>query len=249
MIKLMIGLLIAGTGFARPTVKMGTLNMVPLTGEINQKSITETIHRIEGLKNTNIILFIDSPGGSVIAGDQFISYLQSTKKNITCVASFAASMAFGIFQACPTRIVMQHSIIMQHEASFGLDQAPVPHQVSLVNVILKQVGKLTKMQAKRLKMTQREFRGWVRNDFWLYSDNILEYSAADYMADVYCSKTLLKVKRNESVNTMFGKLDLTFSGCPLLSYPLEIKQNKKKGKFKPSRMYTTHEIKQLNRIK
>jgi ATP-dependent protease ClpP protease subunit len=75
-------------------------NTAVLDTEVSGQSITNLIRTIEGLADPEVILFLNSPGGSVIAGNNLIAYMEGSGKRFTCVAYFAASMAFAIFQAC-----------------------------------------------------------------------------------------------------------------------------------------------------
>ena len=57
---------------------------VKLTGEITSESISKTIYDIYNINNTNIIIYIDTPGGSVSAGNRLIDTIEhlSLKKLI-----------------------------------------------------------------------------------------------------------------------------------------------------------------------
>lgn len=67
-----------------------------------------------------IKLIIDSPGGSVYTGFQFIAQmkgLQARGTKVTCyVPGLAASMAFHILVHCDERIVLQESALLWHRA-------------------------------------------------------------------------------------------------------------------------------------
>ena len=89
-------------------IELNKQNLITLRGEIDEQITSEIIGKINKFTNSHLYLYIISPGGSVIEGLQIIDQLQSlAHKNIklSCIANFAASMAFVIFQSCPTRYI------------------------------------------------------------------------------------------------------------------------------------------------
>ena len=228
------------------TITLKTTNTAVLNEQVNAKTIGQLIQDIEALPDNDVYVYLNSPGGSVTAGASFISYMGAADKNITCIADFAASMAFGILQSCTTRVGLSHSILMQHNASFGLNAAPAPHQMSLIGLINKQVGELEVNQSSRIGMPLEEFRKKVRDDFWVYGYEAKELNVVDKIGLVSCSKKLLNTRTTKTVKSFFGSMSLQFSGCPLLSYPTAI--GKSKRKFTPFNTLDAGQIKLINRI-
>ena len=96
---------------------------------INREITGRTLKEITSAMNTLILkqnapkvinIVLDSPGGSVYAGFQFISQmktLQAKGTTIVCyVPGLAASMAFHILVHCNERIVLQESALLWHRA-------------------------------------------------------------------------------------------------------------------------------------
>jgi ATP-dependent protease ClpP protease subunit len=96
---------------------------------INREITGRTLKEITSAMNTLILkknapkvvnIILDSPGGSVYAGFQFISQmktLQAKGTTIVCyVPGMAASMAFHILVHCNERIVLQESALLWHRA-------------------------------------------------------------------------------------------------------------------------------------
>lgn len=96
---------------------------------INREITGRTLKEITSSMNTLILkknapkvvnIILDSPGGSVYAGFQFISQmktLQAKGTTIVCyVPGLAASMAFHILVHCNERIVLQESALLWHRA-------------------------------------------------------------------------------------------------------------------------------------
>lgn len=69
-----------------------------------------------------LVIEIDSPGGSVDAGNRIIKKIENAKTPIYClVDGDAASMALAILQSCPNRLMTKRSVLMAHNPSVGMD--------------------------------------------------------------------------------------------------------------------------------
>ena len=196
-------------------------NLVVLRGEINGESISKAMVQIMSMSNNHPILFIASPGGSIIDGMQFVQFLKDSGKKVTCIADRAFSMAFAIMQACDKRVVMENSEMMQHLASFGL-QGPAANLKTQYEHILSIVDSLEKMQAKRMHKDLEQFRKDRLSDLWLYGKKIVEYGAADSLEKVTCDKDLwTDTVKEEQVLLGTLKVQIVYSACPLARDPIK----------------------------
>lgn len=68
-----------------------------------------------------INIYINSPGGSVIAGSEIIDDIQNHDGPVTCIVQngLAASMASGIFEACQVRVMGKGGILMFHQPALS----------------------------------------------------------------------------------------------------------------------------------
>lgn len=211
------------------TVELTEGNHVVLKGEINEESISKAIVDISNIGNSDeVILFICSPGGSVLAGNnfiQFMNFLRQKGKTFTCVADQAASMAFGIFQACDNRYVTPSSILMQHQMSVGLqDQYEnLKNRISLLDAINQQA---IATQARRIGLTVEEFKKKVISDWWLYGEDGVLQNAADKVIQVGCSQDLLEDTFEETIEFFGATFKVVFSKCPLARAPLSFTEAK-----------------------
>jgi len=100
-----------------------------------------------------IYIFINSPGGSVIAGGMFIQVMdrvKSTGVEIRCVVEgMAASMAMHIFANCSKRYAYETSLLLWHPAYRYVRGAAITEKVA--ERISKQIKLLTELYEKRLK--------------------------------------------------------------------------------------------------
>jgi len=201
--------------------EMTAKNTVVLRGEVTSSSISRVIRQINESSEKELYLFITSPGGSIIAGNQLVYLLKTTEKKITCVANIAVSMAFVILQACENRVVLPHAIVMQHVASYGL-RGEAPNNLSRVKFLHRMIRQMDEAQAKRIGMSYKEFKSKIRNDWWLFGDESVKSNVADRVGTVKCSPELTKSRIKEKVQVFIFTINVVWSGCPLVEYPVKI---------------------------
>jgi len=191
-------------------------NHIALRGEVTFESLEPIKTRINQLKdNEELYLFIDSPGGQVMAGIELVDILQHSEKKVTCVARKAISMAFSIFQACPTRVILPYSILMQHRISTGVQGNPDEVKTTLdVSRDLEDI--LNTSDSQRLGLTLTQFKEKVRYEFWLIGHTkILKNKAADKVAIASCDPELAKKEEIITINLGFFRIEQKINKCPL----------------------------------
>jgi len=203
-------------------INLKSNNFASIREPIDADSAGRLIHKLNSLTPTAVYLYINSPGGSVLAGLEVINYikgLQGSNRTIHCIANNAMSMAFVILQYCTTRYVQYGSTLMQHQMSLSVEGslANVNSRMAYLNQISTE---LTTYQAKRLDLSIQDFNQKVHNDWWLYSSDILKWKAADEITSVICD--FPNFEENVTHSTLFGEVYLTYSACPLIGHPLRI---------------------------
>lgn len=200
-------------------------NFVTLRGPIDDDVVGALIVNIQKKKSDVVYLFIDSPGGNIMAGLEFINYLKHTNKKVHCVAKVAISMAFAITQFCEKRLVAEDSVLMQHVASYSLGKDREANNYSMAGFIKKISNYLDEKQAERIEMDVKEFKEKINNDWWLFTGKeIVENNVADEVVSTKCSAELFDMTMKTHVNTMFGPIEVIWSGCPMVGTPLVIKE-------------------------
>lgn len=123
-----------------------------IAGVIGQQmgqASTDLLKLAETKKYVNIL--IDSPGGSVYAGWDFMSTMQQVKASGTrldCyVTGMAASMAFQILNYCDNRYALPYSTVLWHPVRISSDRNITPQKAletyrSLVYIERELVGQL-----------------------------------------------------------------------------------------------------------
>jgi ATP-dependent Clp protease protease subunit len=205
-------------------IQLNRQNLITLRGEVNDELTSELVRKLNKFSNNQLYLYITSPGGSVISGMQIIDQLKSLKErniNLICVADFAASMAFAIFQACPVRYVTSSSILMQHQMSLGI-KGNLQNVNNYLQFISEVDNDLDELQANRLQMDKISFKNKINNDWWMSGNNIIKNKAADNIVLVSCDPEL--VNQNDEVKKVnpFIDINIIFSKCPLSREPVDV---------------------------
>lgn len=201
---------------------IGLNNVIIARGMVDDKSVAKWTQQLYKTTSDEVIVYLDTPGGSVVAGMKFVDALRNSGKTITCVASFAASMGFVIFQACHNRVVKESSILMQHQPSWGTQGAPQANNLQFVKFLTRMTEIVDLAQAKRLGVDVKKFQAMVHDDMWLYGADAVTTKAADSVGSVVCTPDLLNKSYVEEVQVFIFTFKLTWSMCPLVDYPLNI---------------------------
>lgn len=194
-----------------------TLNMsnsLFITGEINQLSTDYFIgkNKLLELDNTDIFIYINSPGGNVYEGMRIIEnikYLNSIGFNISCIAQNAYSMAFTVFQFCPNKFITSTSTLMQHK--LYLETGGYFENIkNYIHLIDKISNDLENEWIDKLNITKKEFYEKIRDDWWIHGRDILEWYLADKIVTIGCHKDLIgsKIYLNDKLTEYIG-------ACPL----------------------------------
>lgn len=218
-------MLLAGVANAQP-ILLGTANTVTLRGEINddvaQAAALELMHLNvqRGSQNYTIYLVLDTPGGSIEAGENLIEVVK-TIPNVKTITIFAASMGSAIVQALPgERLMLSSGIQMFHRASGRVGgQFETGELESRLDFYKKFVRRMEQRSADRMQMSLKEYKKRVKDEMWLTSSESLELKAADKVVSVTCTEALTATKQTMTMEVFIFKINLEFSGCPLLRAP------------------------------
>jgi len=196
-------------------------NSLLLRGMVDSNTVNKLIYSIIKSEDKQIYLFIDSFGGSVMDGIKLMDTIKNSNKKITCITSTAVSMAFAIFQTCHQRLIVDHAILMQHVASYGIEGRE-PNNYTLARFLKTMMHDIDLIQAKRIGISLRKFKDLTNKDWWLWNDNAIRANVADGKVNVTCSKELINKTVSESFQVLFFTIEVQFSGCPLIPGPLPV---------------------------
>jgi ATP-dependent protease ClpP protease subunit len=225
MLKLLLSLTLLSTIAHAKNIELNEKNCVVFnkavsdgyiakkTVEIIQKSFTEN----------ELYLVMDTPGGSVTAGLQFIDIIKALNIKIHTVTVFAASMGYQIVQELGTRYITPSGTLMSHRGSVSGISGQVPGELnSRLTHIQALLSRMSSASSKRSGMTKSAYDAAIINELWLFGDNAVKAGHADEVANVTCSKKLFRQTYSESITSIFGNATVKYSKCPLISAPLSI---------------------------
>ena len=210
------------------TINLNENNLVSIRGPIDSDSTNKFFQDVMKLdKESEINIFINSPGGSVMEGLKIVSYIEMLNQNVkvNCIADFAASMAFIITQSCKNRYALKSSLLMQHQMSL-INRGNLFNLNNYMEMINDMNVDLDKSQAERIDMSYEEFKERITNDWWLYGNKAKEMNVVDDIVNVKCSDRLISGNEKIKVSTFFGNVEYTFNLCPLVRHPLKVKFNR-----------------------
>jgi ATP-dependent Clp protease protease subunit len=200
-------------------------NFASLRDAIDSESAARLVYQLNEIngRTTPVYLYINSPGGDVMAGLEIITYiksLQAQNRSVHCIAHEAMSMAFVLFQYCSERYIMAASTLMQHQMAMSGIKGKIYDINSRLAYYNTVEQELNAYQAERLNMTTDAFVKKIQHDWWLFSNEILTWHGADKMVTLSCDFPNSEV--NTTVSTLFGDVHLVYSACPIINQPLRI---------------------------
>lgn len=133
-------------------------------------------------ERTPIKLFIDSPGGDLIAAYTIINAIELSKTPVwTINIGGAYSAGFFIFIAGHYRIAYPLSSFLYHEGScvMGGDAHKFRNHADFYK---KQLDQLKKHTLKYTKLTEEDYAKILKDDYWLTAEEALEKGIVDEIA-------------------------------------------------------------------
>lgn len=204
-------------------IKFTTNNVVYINGPIDANSMvqakkalfTQTFKR--GSSPYKIYIVLNSPGGSISAGESFIRYAKSFK-NIETVTIFAASMAHAIVQALPgKRYAVEDAILMAHRAKVSLSgQINDGELESRLRMIKAMVTSMEIRNANRIGVSLLTYKSKVVNEWWTYGEESVKQNIVDQLVLTSCTPELAKKEITIYKRSFFGTTKIKSSACPLL---------------------------------
>jgi ATP-dependent Clp protease, protease subunit len=222
---LLLTLLFSQLVFAKDII-LNSENTVVLRGPVTASSVGEVMHELSAVAQTGqpsdpIYLVLNTPGGSVAAGNDLISYLNTLRRPVHSVSIFAASMGFHILQASPIRYVTELGTIMSHRAN-GTTGGDFPQQVdSRLNYIKSLIEKMDEKVIARTsgKHTKESYMELIRDEYWAVGDTAIKDGFADEVASLKCDESLNGTV-DRQVQILFFVINLKLSKCPLITQPI-----------------------------
>jgi hypothetical protein len=80
--------------------------------------------------------------------------------------------------------------------------------------------------AGRISVGVEAYKASIVNELWIFGQQAVDTKNADAVANVTCDTKLSSSKYTEQLNTMFGRVSVVFSKCPLISGPIDFSFSK-----------------------
>jgi len=214
-------------------LKLTADNTVVLRQSFNSSSVTALKKDLLKL-NANlksgypIYLVLYSPGGSIQKGLELFEFIKGLNRPVHTVTIFAASMGFQTVQSLGERYILKYGVLMSHKARGGF-QGEFGGRLSQLDsrygMWLKKIDMLDKVTVARTngKQTLKSYRASYDNELWLNGPEAVEKGYADAIATVSCDVTLTSKEIKQIFDLGFFRLQVTFSGCPLITSPLAVR--------------------------
>lgn len=228
MVKYVVmGLLMAGSVFADDVrIELHKNNTLSFRDVVTASSVTSIEQQAMKLsaelkKDEPLYLFLSTPGGSVEAGQDMISFLQSLPREVKTITSFAASMGFITVQNLGERLITSNGTLMSHRARGGVE-GQIPGELNVrakfwTDLLAAEDAKI----AARVGMPVKDYQNLIINEYWTAGELAVQAKMADRVVKVTCGKDL-DGTNDQTYQTLFGPVQVTWSDCPLLTSPVKI---------------------------
>lgn len=185
-------------------------------------------------KGEAINLVLDSGGGSIQAGLELITNLNSLGRPVNTICVFCASMAFQTIQGLNgKRIILPFGTMMSHKARGGF-RGEFPGQLTnRLNYYLRRLAAMDKITVARTsgKHTLESYRTLYENEYWCDGQDCVDQGFSDSVQSVACDSSLsgkdekvynvpVRLKRGQISTVQFT---LVKAKCPTITGILEVK--------------------------
>lgn len=159
-------------------------NRIYLVGEIDDSLATEIIAQLEYLdqnSSDDIVIYINSPGGSVTSGFAIVDAMRRCKNDVVTVCSGMAASMGAFILSCGTkgkRYITPLSEVMVHQPLGGAQG-----QASDIELVAKHIAKtkkrLNEMLAENTGKSIDEVARDCDRDYYMCAEEAIEYGIAD----------------------------------------------------------------------
>lgn len=207
-------------------------NTVNLRGEVTRRSANEWQNKLfklvqqRGSKTYPIYLVLDTPGGDVEAGLEFIEFA-STMPNVETITLKAASMGSGIVEHMPgPRHITAGGTLMFHRARVTLSGQVADGELeSRLKYVKDMVNVMESKNATRMSISLDSYKEAVKDELWLVGQGAVDKKAADDIVTLKCSLELLTAVEVSQTQVFMFIVNSKVSACPIMRGPLSTKED------------------------
>ena len=162
--------------------------IIILNGEITDDSANSVVAQLlylDSLNDSDISLYINSPGGSITAGMAIYDTMNFVKSDVSTICiGLAASMGAFLLSsgAKGKRFALPNAEVMIHQPLGGAEGQATEIKIAAEH-ILKIKEKMNKILAKNTGRTIKKIEQDTERDYFLSSYEALEYGLIDKIID------------------------------------------------------------------
>ena len=188
-------------------------NTVFILTDINESAIFTAQEITEkGKKVKDLYVLINSPGGSVLDGAQIVAAIQASPARVhTVCLQLCASMGSIIHAYGHERLMLDRSLLMNHQAALGL-QGPIEIVRSRLLTLYRYTQKFDAFIAKRAGISLEQFNLMFSNEQWIDAEDATYQKFNDSIVhlDLSALQAQAKEEVRNSVQQTKLKLKLGF---------------------------------------
>lgn len=156
----------------------------PINDDVANLMIAQMLYLNSEDPDKDIQIYINSPGGDVIAGLAIYDVMQHIKPEISTVCINASSMASVLLAAGTKgkRFILPNAEVMIHQGSAGFQGATPDLDIHMKHV-LKLIGRLTDLLAYHTGQLTEKVRRDSERDYFMDAQQAVEYGVVDQILE------------------------------------------------------------------
>lgn len=164
--------------------KLMESRIIFINGEINDEMASDVVAKLlylDSQSNEDIVIYINSPGGSVTSGLMIYDTIKYVKSDVSTIGiGLSASMASILLMSGTKgkRKILTHGRVMLHELSTATD-GKISDILVFTNEIQKTHKILSNIIVENSILSPSQVEAELKKDFWLDSNEALRFGIVD----------------------------------------------------------------------
>lgn len=130
-------------------------------------------------KRKDITIYLNSQGGSSIAGFNLVDVIMASKTKVKCVCfGIVASMGYHIMLACHERIAFKNSILLQHDGEISI-QNSTSKAKDTMKFFDSMEDRTKEFVLSRTEMDEEFYDKIYDQEYWMYADEAKKLGCID----------------------------------------------------------------------